>query len=216
MSEITDFRKIQQRTQRLFSFEDGLWDLLLGMIFMSLAIYPVTRELLGPEWNIVLFLGVLAILVVGQLAIRRAVSIPRLGYARPNRSPKMKLLLVFTVMMVLITFALVLVTLLSPAVEPAVDGMTTAATSRSYLVEWIVILVMGGLFSAIAYIFGVARVYAYGWMLGLANLVSVYMEHNAGWTFQLPSAIAAGVILAVGIAYLTRFLRKYPLSTQEA
>ncbi len=216
MSEITDFRKIQQRTQQLFNFEDGLWDMLLGMIFMSLAIYPVTREFLGPEWNIVLFLGVLAILVVGQLAIRRAVSAPRLGYVRPNRSPKMKLLLVFTVVMVLITFGLVLVTLLSPEVEPTVGGMTAEATGRSYLVEWIVVLVMGGLFSAIAYIFGVARVYTYGWLLGLANLASIYMEHNAGWTFQFPLAIAAGIIISIGIVYLLRFLAKYAVSAEGA
>ena len=64
--------------------------LLLGIIFMFLAIYPVTRELLGPVWNLVLFLGVLALLVVAQLLLRRYVSGPRIGYAEPRRSPKLR------------------------------------------------------------------------------------------------------------------------------
>ena len=71
MSKTTDLRQIQRRTHQLMSFEDGLWDLLLGSIFMFLAIYPVTRELLGPVWNLVLFLSVLALLVVGQLVVQR-------------------------------------------------------------------------------------------------------------------------------------------------
>ena len=53
-----------------------------------------------------------------------------------------------------------------------------ASPGRSYLVELIVLLVMGGLFSALGYIYGVTRLYFYGWMLGLANLASVYMEHR--------------------------------------
>ena len=57
MSEMADFRQIQRRVFQLVSFEDGLWDLLLGLIFLALAVYPVTRELLGPEWNIVLFVA---------------------------------------------------------------------------------------------------------------------------------------------------------------
>ena len=58
--------------------------------------------------------------------------------------------------------------------------------------EWIVVLAMGGLFSAMGYLFGVKRLYFYGWMLGLANLASVYMSHKAGWTFMIPMALAAG------------------------
>jgi hypothetical protein len=53
-------------------------------------------------------------------------------------------------------------------------------------------------------------------MLGLANLASVYMEHNAGWIFYLPVAIAAGIILLVGFVLLIRFFRKYPLRLEAS
>ncbi len=48
-------------------------------------------------------------------------------------------------------------------------------------------------------------------MLGFAYLVSVYLEHNAGWTFLLPLAIAAGIILLVGSSLFVRFLHSYPV-----
>lgn len=216
MSKTTDLRQIQRRTHQLMSFEDGLWDLLLGSIFMFLAIYPVTRELLGPVWNLVLFLSVLALLVVGQLVVRHFVSAPRIGYAQPRRSPKLRLLVIFTILMVLITFGLVLWTLLSPGPEISASVPAEDSSGRSYMVELIVVLVMGGLFSTMGYLFGVTRLYFYGWMIGLANLASVYMVHNAGWTVLIPLAIAAGIILLIGFVLLVRFLRKYPLRVEGA
>jgi hypothetical protein len=83
-------------------------------------------------------------------------------------------------------------------------------------VELIVLLALGALFSAMGYLFGVTRLYFYGWMLGLANLASVYMEHNAGWVFNLPMAIAAGIPLLIGFVLLIRFLRKYPLRLEAS
>jgi hypothetical protein len=200
----------------MMNFEDGLWDLLLGTIFMFLAIYPITRELLGPERNFVLFLGSLGVLIIGQLALRYFISAPRIGYVRPRLSPKLRLLLIFNVIMVLLTFSLVLVTLLSPGSEAAPIAAVEASTERGYTVELIVLLVIGGLFSAMGYFFGVSRLYFYGWLIGLANLASVYMTHNAGWSFNIPLAVVAGMFLLIGFALLGRFLRKYPLRTQEA
>jgi hypothetical protein len=216
MSEMGDLLQIQKRTIQLLNFEDGLWDLLLGSMFIFLALYPVTREWLGPEWNLILFLGVLTLLVVGQLLVRRFVSTPRIGYALPRRSPKRRMLLIFTAVMVLITFALVLITLLSPGSEADPNTIIETSSGRGYLVELIVVLVMGGIFSAIGYFFGVTRAYFYGWMIGLANLASVYMSHNAGWTFHIPMAIAAGIIILVGFLLLIRFLQTYPLRTEGA
>jgi hypothetical protein len=216
MSEKTDLQQVQKRINQMMNFEDGLWDLLMGAIFMFLAIYPITRELLGPEWNFVLFLGSLVILAVGQLALRYFISVPRIGYMRPRRSPKLRLVLIFTAIMVLLTLGLVLVTLLGPGSEAAPIVTAETSTERGYTVELIVMLVLGGLFSAMGYAFGVSRLYFYGWLIGLANLASVYMTHAAGWSFNIPLAIAAGMILLIGFVLLGRFLRKYPLRTQEA
>lgn len=216
MSESINLRDVQKRTMQLSTFEDGLWDLLLGSIFMVLAIYPITRELLGPSWNLALFLFLLVCLSVGQLVTRHFISGPRMGYVQTRRTPKMRLLLVVTAVFVLLTLGLVLLTFFSPERLSSGSEPTTPSPVRSYLVELIFVFVIGGIFSAMGYIFGVARLYFYGWMLGLANLASVYMSHTAGWTLQVPGAIAAGIILVIGFIQLLRFLRNYPIRTQEA
>jgi hypothetical protein len=198
---------------RMMNFEDGLWDVMLGLIFLTLSIYPITRAILGPVWNMGLFLVVLALLVVGLFGLRRIVSAPRLGHARPRRTPKLRLLLVVTIVMVALTLGLVLVTLFSPReVTEAISK--TASGGRSYLVEWIVVAVIGLIFSGLGYTAGVTRLYFYGWMLGLANLASVYMHHEAGWTFMLPLAVAAGIIMVIGIALFITFIQRYPSRAQ--
>ncbi|MFL7893601.1 MAG: hypothetical protein ACK2UM_19295 [Anaerolineales bacterium] len=216
MSQPYNLSQIQRRTFRMISFEDGLFDLLLGITFMFLAIYPVTRELLGPIWNMVLFLSLLALAIVAQLLVRHLVSEPRIGYVRLRKTLTLRFLLIITVVMVVITFGLVLLTLLSPGLEPTSSIPAEAPGERSYMVEFITLLFMGGLFSAMGYLFGVRRLYFYGWMVGLAYLVSVYMEHNAGWILLIPMAFAAGVILVTGLVLFLRFVRKYPLPAEEA
>ncbi|MCJ7567186.1 MAG: hypothetical protein MUO58_06575 [Anaerolineales bacterium] len=216
MSESINLRDVQKRIMKLSTFEDGLWDLLLGSIFMVLAFYPITRQLLGPTWNLALFLFLLASMVIGQLVARNLISGPRMGYVRPRRTPKIRLLLAITAGFVLLTLGLVLVTLLSPGWLSAGSEPTAPSLVRGYLVEWIVVIVIGGIFTAMGRLFGVVRLYFYGWMLGLANLASVYMSHTAGWTFLVPAAIAAGIILAIGFLQLLRFLRTYPVYAQEA
>ena len=215
MSQMADLRKILQRTHRLLTFEDGLWDLMLGMMFLVLALYPVTRAWLGPEWNFVLFLVLIGIIVTLQLVSRQLISSPRIGYARQKKSPRRRLLVGFTVLMVLLTLGLVILTLLSPAAKSTTSEVTANSARRGYLVEFIVILVLGFIFSALGYLFGVGRMYAYGWMIGLANLASVYLVHNAGWPFLGPLALVAGVILVIGLTRFARFVQKYPLPVEE-
>jgi hypothetical protein len=215
MSEPTTLDQVQKRIYQLTNFEDGFWDLLLGTIFMLLAFYPLTREALGPEWNVALFLVALILLTGTQLALRNFVSGPRIGYVKGRHTPRLKQLMIFTFLMVMLTFGLLLATLLGTGSE---IGASTAAasSSRGYTVELIVVLVTGGLFTAMGYIFGVTRLYFYGWLMGLANLASVYMTHTAGWSFNIPLAVLAGSIMLIGAVLLRRFLRKYPARDLQA
>ena len=216
MYETTDFRQIQRRIAQLTSFEDGFWDLLLGIIILLLSIYPVTRELLGPEWNLVVFLILLAMLVMGQLVLRYFVSGSRIGHVVPRRSAKRLLVLILTIGAVLITFGLLMLTFLSPGAESTSSLPVETSAGRGYMVELITLFIMGGLFSVMGYLYRVTRLYFYGWMLGLAYLASVYMVHNAGWTFLIPLAIGAGIILLIGFVLLIRFLRKYPVRVEAS
>jgi uncharacterized BrkB/YihY/UPF0761 family membrane protein len=206
---------------QLANFEDGLWDLLLGAVFMFQAIYPVTRERLGPAWNLALYMGLIAALVLAMTAVRRIVSVPRVGYVRTRRSPGMKVALVGLVILVALTVGLVLLTLLAPegaASQSAVPAWLRAGQGgwRDYRVEIVTLLLTGVVFSVLGYVMGVTRVYAYGWLLGGAFLFSAVIYRGASDGFNAPMGAAAGVIMLIGAVLLVRFLRRYPVPVEGA
>jgi len=83
-------------------------------------------------------------------------------------------------------------------------------------VEILALLVQVGLFSAIGYVFGVPRLFLYGWLLGGSYLVSVILYRGGPEVFNLPLGIASGVILLIGAFLLVRMLRRYPVREAEA
>jgi hypothetical protein len=215
MAEQITPTEVQRRVFRLLNYEDGLWDITLGVMFLLLGIYPVTRRLLGPALNALLFLALLAILVAGQLYARRVVSAPRIGMAKPRRSPAKTALLAIAVVLVLATFGLVLATLLSPQSIPEPRWTHLPEWVGDLDVDILASLAIIGLFSLMAYLSGVLRLYLYGWLIGLGNLASTALTLYAGYAFNLPLVIAAGIILLIGLSLLIRFLKKYPIPTAE-
>lgn len=208
MTDLPNLRDVQKRTIQLTVFQDGLWDLLMGAIMMLLAVYPVTRELLGPELNVAAFLIVMLALVGIQLVVRRYLSEPRIGIARSKRTPALKLALAVTVVLVASTFGVLILTLIGPGWFP---NPGERSLMGGYAVEIVVMAACVGLFSLLGYLFGVLRLYLYGWLIGGSNLLFVFGERQYGWTFNLPLAVSAGAMLVIGGRLLQRFLQRYPI-----
>jgi hypothetical protein len=200
----------------LTNYEDGLWDLLLGTVVMLLAVYPVSRARLGPTWNVGLFVGLVLLLSALQVFVRWRFATPRLGYVKARRTPALRHALAAAVVLFALTLALVVVTLLKPEWIPSLNAQSGPQWFRAYTVEVVTLLVLGCLFSALGYAFGVPRLYLYGWLVGAGNLASVMMNEGAPEAFNLPTAIAASAILLVGAVLLMRFVHKYPLRNLEA
>ena len=206
----------RKRTMRLLSYEDGLWDLNLGTVFLMLAVYPITRARLGPGWNLALFVGVLAVATVAFAWLRRTISTPRLGYVKAAFTPGRKLLVASLAAAVALTAGLVVLTLVSPGTLGLPGPAVSLTNVWSYGVELAVLGVLIVLFSALGFLFGVPRLFLYGWLLGGANLLSVLLYRGTPDGFNLPLGIAAGVILLIGGSLLVRMLRKYPAREAEA
>ena len=215
MNETPSLSEVHKRTVRLLSYEDGLWDLLLGVVFLLLAIYPLTRACLGPAWNLALFVGLLLLATAIFTALRRRITTPRLGYVRARVTPEKKLILAATVALLALTVGLVILTLVKPAWLGGPAPAVALSNVWSYQVEILVLLALIVLFSAMGYRFGIPRLYLYGWLLGGANLASVILYRGAPEGFNWPLATAAGIILLIGAALLVRMLRKYPVREAE-
>jgi len=208
-------REAYRRAIRLVNYEDGLWDILLGLTFLALSVFPVTIPILGPEINLGLYLAVLALLVVGLTLVRRSLSAPRIGIVKMRRTPQKTALTISLFVMVLITLGLVVVTLRFPAWLPRLAGSKPGWVS-DLQVDIVLTVVLIGVFSAMAYLIWVVRVYLYGWLIGLGNLASTALMLYAGFTFNLPLAIASAIIILIGVVLLVRFIHRYPLAETES
>ena len=205
-------QEARRRVVQLGTFEDGLWDILLGKVFILLGIYPLTRNLLGPVLNLVLFLGILALLVVAVSAARRIFSVPRLGLARLKAGPLTR---VTRIALLVATLALVLATLFmaGTAAQPAVAGAPTWLGRLSVDIFFSALIIF--IFTLFAHFTGVPRLHLYGWLIGLGNLASAALMVYAGHTFSLPLALAGLIVVLTGVSLFLRFVRRYPVATQE-
>jgi hypothetical protein len=215
MSETPSLSEVRKRTARLLSYEDGLWDLQLGTVFVMLSVYQITRAWLGPAWNLVLFVGLLLAEVAAFSFLRWKISTPRLGTVRARYSAAHKWILAVMIALVALTVGLVVLTLASPGTLGIPGAAASLSNVWSYGVELAVLAVLVVLFSALGYLFNVPRLYLYGWLLGGANLLAVIMYRGTPEGFNLPLGIAAGVILLIGAALLVRMLRRYPVQSVE-
>lgn len=216
MPDGIDVREAKKRTVRLLTFQDGLWDILLGMTFLLLSAYPITRELLGPAWNLAVFSLAMGTLLLAAAAARSVLSIPRRGVAKPRPSTTRVITVVFRITLVLALATLVLWTLLATSALPGPPWGMAPTWLHALDVDILVVGLFVLVFSVLARRSGVGRLYLYGWLLGLGNLALTVLDHSAGYTFHFPLAIAAGIIVIVGIGVLLRFLREFPIPKPEA
>jgi hypothetical protein len=215
MPEMIDVGEVRKRAVRLLRFKDGLWDILLGSVFLLMSVYPLTRELLGPTWNALAFGLVLIVLLLGAAWARVALVIPRRGVAKPRPSTTRTITLVFRVTLVLALLTVVLWTLFATSVLPRPPWGKAPGWVHTLAPDILVATLFVLIFSVVARSAGVGRVYLYGWLLGFGTLASTALERHAGITFHFPLAIAAGIIVIVGIGVLIRFLREFSIPKAE-
>lgn len=91
MTKTINHKDAEKQVFRLATFDDGIWEIYLGLFFTLMSAYSVTRELLGPAVNAVFILGMAFLLVgVGWIAKRRF-TLPRTGLVRLGQPTKRKI-----------------------------------------------------------------------------------------------------------------------------
>jgi hypothetical protein len=194
-------------------FEDGLWDLYVGALFVNAAFWAATGQL-GYAWgNTAPFsIGVLlTVLILFQIAKKR-ITAPRLGFFEIQKKRTSPYRLVGAIS-VAVTVALVVLTILR------VGGLFRGGISFTLVVFGVLALKGVVLFSLGAHFWGVERFYLYGMLLLAGFLGSEVLVATQGidriWDVVAMLSLPALVMLPVGATLLVRFLRKYPIQPAE-
>jgi hypothetical protein len=211
MSQTNTIKDAQKQVFRLATFEDGLWEIYLGLFYALMSIYSLTRRLLGPVVNAAFFIGAALVLVGLVWIAKRAFTQPRTGVVRFGTGTRraIKTIHLITWALVIATFAIMTLSARHLLNEPTWKALPQWVSD--FDVDLVFALVMIATFSLAAYTMGLPRFYLYGILLGVSNFTSTVLHVYEGVLFQWPIALAAGIIIASGIMILLKFRQKYPL-----
>ena len=189
-----DELKVIQKKVYMSYFQDGLWDILIGIFLVSWGLmFHLDMPALGGG----LFIG----LYFAILALKRWLTYPRLGYAKVAEEQKQKIRMVIagTVMFLLGLMVFLLIAFENPP---------------NWLGEYIMFFfgcMLAAAISLLAYWWKVNHWYAYAVLIVTGVAFHQWLEAALHLSFIVPGAI----IMLIGIAMLVRFLHRYPKVTEE-
>ena len=193
MTSQIDLKQIERKAWTIY-FDDGLWEIFLGVMLIGMGVRTVTDNV----WFTFLTLSSVLVWPVGK----RLITIPRVGLAKfgPARRAKQFKITVIIVVAVLATFAL--------WIYAASSGVDLPDAASAAIVGGFIILI----FWLLAYFLDFRRLYAYSVLVAATFALSeVFEDPIPGYA----SLAAGGLFLLIGAVYLLRFKRRYPKPSPE-
>jgi hypothetical protein len=205
---LSDLRALEKQAFRKF-YEDGLLDLLFGLMMVCLSLGSIVQDRLGGEWASMAFMfGIALVLVASFMMVRVRLLRSRLGDFKPGPSRRRRIALT---RLVLLGSAVLGVAVFAFSAVAGGKGMSATAVETLLPLVWFVnaVVVLG----VTAYLLDVPRFYLYGVLFGLVGPLLIWPD--VLWDFRLPPPLAFGIpalpILAIGTWKLIRFLQTHPV-----
>lgn len=209
---LQDLEELEKQAFRRF-YDDGLLDLLLGLMMVGMSLGYYVQEWLDSEVaGLSAMLGVAVVLVAILKVSRTRLLDSRLGRFTPadrrrRKIHRTRLALLGSAALGVIAFAL-------GAVGQS-DGQSMASVEVLLPLLWFVnaTVVLG----ITAYLLDVPRFALYGILFGLVGPLQIWPD--VLWDVRVPPPLAFGLpampIIAIGLWRLMRFLRDYPVQRRQ-
>ena len=212
MSQNINLKELERKAWRSF-YQDGLWDIFLGLLLLAMAISALLSDIGASEpvqLGIMIALEALAILVL--FVGKRRITVPRIGRVRfgPKRKRRLSKVRVVLAISVLVGAALFVA-------GPVLTGKLSRSMTFEFILPagWVVNCLV--VFSLMAYFLDFSRLYLIGVLYALAVPLDIMQRELSSIDLTFVAfGFPAAVILLMGAVVFTRFLRKYPLSAGEA
>lgn len=208
MSENINLKEIERKAWRS-TFQDGLWDIYLGMILFSMALSTLVDEITLTEvWRYAVYFGFLIFSMAVLWAGKRFITTPRMGQVKfgpksESRKRKTRLLLFASVAFGLVVF------FLSVGVYRGDFGQGLPWNILFPLIYALNMLLVGGLG---AYFLDFPRLYVIAVLFALPiPMVEITKQTLSLDVAFYAFAVPALVIICMGLFYLVKFVRKYPV-----
>ena len=195
------------------SFQDGLWDIYLGLLLLAMAVWALLSDVgFSESLGMAIFIGLEVLAMLVLWAGKKIVTIPRMGRVRfgPKRKAKLNWVRVILFISVLVGAGVFVAGLATRANRPEWLNATLIFPA-AWMVNAIVVFSLG------AYFLDFNRLYLIGVMYALPVPLDIMFREFTDIDLSfLAFGVPAVVILLTGTVVLIRFLRDYPLLTEEA
>jgi len=209
VNEQIDLSGLEKRAWRS-AFQDGIWDIYFGLLFLGTAIAPFGEAFGLPAMigSMILVLCWNTIAVLFLILGKKFITIPRIGFVKfgAKRKKMKKRLLVFLVFNIVLAFLLLFINIsgffnllnIGGLTEPLVIGLLLITVPLSIL----------------AYFLEFHRLYIYAIIFGLCFFISelLYPFVGAPLDLFLSQGLVGFAAIFIGLIYFVQFLRKYPSS----
>ena len=195
MTQDADLKIIQRKVYMSY-FQDGVWDIFLGIFVLGWGLSMLTEAVYLPG-------ALFMVLYFTIWGIKRWLTYPRIGYVKFSSTSRRRIKARFVILLTVVLLLGVLMGVL----------MGTG-TRPQWLSDYFPLLFSGMLaviVCLVAYWVRVNRFYLYAALIFLGAVFHQWL--GIQWEFGF---IGAGsIILAIGFAILIGFLRKYPKEEQD-
>lgn len=207
MSEKLNLKELERKAWRSF-YDDGLWDIYLGLLLGLMgASGLLDRSGLTEDAGMAIYIGLLVLVMLAFWAAKRFITVPRIGQVKFGRERKVRRFKTALVLFASVVFGLVVMLLATAARQnTAPDFPWQALMPALWALNMLVV------FGAMGYFLDYERLYFIGLMyaitIPLNEILITLAEIRIGPYLFFVCGL---LIVAVGIFFLIRFLRKYPV-----
>lgn len=191
----SELRTIERKVYMSF-FEDGVWDIFLGLFILAWGISILTEAAYLPG---VSFIGI----YFAMWGIKKWLTYPRIGYVKFSSTSRRRITARFLILLT--------TTLLLGLLAAVLWGI---GTRPQWLADYFP-LIFNGMLAVIvclvAYWARVNRFYLHAALIFLGAVFHLWL--GIQWEFGFIGA--GGIIVIIGLGFLIRFLRKYPMVAHE-
>ena len=192
-------------------FQDGLWDIYLGMLLMAMAIFALLRKTNIPEaGQMTMYIGLMGLAMLVLWAGKRLITVPRMGrvkFGSKGKARKMKARVILAVSVLVGVVVFVFTAL-------AFKGNRSEELPLHLIIPGVWAMNMLVLFSLGAYFLHYERLYLIGVLYALPVPLDIWLNEYAGIKLGfIAFAVPAAIILTMGLVVFIRFLRDYTLPT---
>ena len=212
MSQGMDLKELERKAWRSF-YQDGLWDIFLGLLLLAMAIGALLSDIgMSEAGSMLIYLGLVLLALLVLWAGKRRITVPRMGRVkfgpkRKRRLNKVRVILAISVLVGVVFFV--------AALAAKGNLLEWMSVEFIFLAGWVVNCLV--VFSLMAYFLDFSRLYLIGVLYALAVPLDVVQRELSSIDLTFVAfGVPAAVILLMGAVVFVRFLRKYPLSAGEA